>query len=102
MAKTIYILHGTARDLWENSIYAVSHSQERILEIANRLIDSHEDLIEQAKSLGLTDYQDNIVYTGLDLIETDDETTLSDIDYLGQDGEEIYIEPETKLLIVHD
>lgn len=102
MAQTIYILHGTARDLWGHSIYAVSHSQERILEIAKQLIDNHEDLIEQAKSLGLTDYQDNTVYTGLDLIETDDETTFSDIDYLGQDGEEIYIEPKTKLLIIHD
>lgn len=102
MAKTIYILHGTARDLWEYSIYAVSHDRERILKIANQLIDNHEDIIEQAKSLGLTDHQDNTVYTGLDLIETDDETTFSDIDYLGQDGEEIYIEPETKLLIVHD
>lgn len=102
MAKTIYILHGTARDLWEHSIYAVSHDRERILEIAKQLIDNYEDLIETAKDLDLINHQDNTVYTGLDLIETDDETTFSDIDYLGQDGEEIYIEPETKLLIVHD
>lgn len=102
MAKTIYILHGTARDLWEHSIYAVSHDQERILKIARQLIDNTEDLIEQAKSLDLTDYRDDTVYTGLDLIETDDETTFSDIDYLGQDGQEIYIQPETKLLIIHD
>ena len=102
MAKTIYILHGTARDLWEHSIYVVSHDQERILKIARQLIDNTEDLIEQAKSLGLTYYRDDTVHTGLDLIETDDETTFSDIYYLGQDGQEIYIDPETKLLIVHD
>lgn len=104
MTKTIYILHGTARDLWEHSIYAVSHDQERILEIAKQLIDNHENLIETAKALDLINYQDNTVYTGLDLIETNNETTFpnSDIDYLGQDGEEIYIEPKTKLLIIHD
>lgn len=69
MVKTIYILHGTARDLWEHSIYAVSHSQEHILEIAKQLIDNKEDLIEDAQSLHLTNFKGDLVYTGLDLIK---------------------------------
>ena len=50
-SKSIYILIATDPDLWQNSIYAVSHNKDRLIDIAQDLINNCQQLRTKVRSL---------------------------------------------------
>lgn len=103
-SKSIYILIATDPSLWQNSIYAVSHNKDRLIDIAQDLINNYKgssstNFINQAETFASHTLHGNII-TGLEIVEEPTETKYDNPNTLGDDGQVLVLDPSTNDLFI--
>ena len=103
-SESIYILIATNPSLWQNSIYAVSHNKDRLIDIAQDLINNYngvssKNFIDQAYTVASHTLHGNII-TGLEIVEEPTETKYDNPSTLGDDGLVLVLDPNTNDLFI--
>lgn len=103
-SNSIYILIATDPGLWQNSIYAVSHDKDRLIDIAQDLINNYKgssstNFIDQAHTVASHTLHGNII-TGLEIVEEPTETKYDNPNTLGDDGLVLVLDPSTNDLFI--
>lgn len=92
----IYILRGNNAELFDYGIYGVFDSKQKALNAAQQLIDilidnGERDLLRNEGQV----YEDDKLYTGLEIVKTTIDNQLWTADLYGDQGTSINVDPKT-------